>query len=73
MSEPDTSTMRVLRVLNNNVVISRDPQDQEVILTGRGIGFRAQPGQKVDPLRRWCGCSCPPTAATPTTSPRPSR
>ena len=49
MSEPDTSTMRVLRVLNNNVVISRDPQDQEVILTGRGIGFRAQPGQKVDP------------------------
>lgn len=41
--------MKVLRVLNNNVVISRDGQGQEVILTGRGIGFRARPGQEVDP------------------------
>lgn len=41
--------MKVLRVLNNNVVLSRDAAGREVILTGRGIGFRAHPGQEVDP------------------------
>lgn len=43
--------MKVLRVINNNVVLSRDPSGREVILTGRGIGFRAAPGQEVDPAR----------------------
>ncbi|MGP9536475.1 PRD domain-containing protein [Brachybacterium sp. AOP43-C2-M15] len=43
--------MKVLRVLNNNVVLSRDDSGQGVILTGRGIGFRAQVGQEVDPAR----------------------
>lgn len=41
--------MKVLRVLNNNVVLSRDESGQGVILTGRGLGFRAQVGQEVDP------------------------
>lgn len=40
--------MKVLRVLNNNVVLSRDGEGQEVILTGRGIGFRARPGDEVE-------------------------
>lgn len=39
--------MDILRVFNNNVVLARDG-DQEVILTGRGLGFKAKPGQKVD-------------------------
>ena len=39
--------MDVLRVFNNNVVLARDG-DREVILTGRGIGFQAKPGQHVD-------------------------
>ncbi|MBB5833150.1 PRD domain-containing protein [Brachybacterium aquaticum] len=43
--------MRVLRVLNNNVVLSREDSGRGVILTGRGIGFRAQPGDEVDPSR----------------------
>lgn len=43
--------MKVLRVLNNNVVLSRDENGEGVILTGRGIGFRAHPGQEVDPER----------------------
>lgn len=43
--------MKVLRVLNNNVVLSHDENGQGVILTGRGIGFRAQPGQEIDPER----------------------
>lgn len=40
--------MEILRVFNNNVVLSRDPHGREVILTGRGLGFQAKPGQKVD-------------------------
>lgn len=43
--------MKVLRVLNNNVVLSHDENGQGVILTGRGIGFRAQPGQEIDPAK----------------------
>ena len=39
--------MDVLRVFNNNVVLAKDG-DREVILTGRGIGFQAKPGQHVD-------------------------
>ncbi|MEA5155300.1 PRD domain-containing protein [Raineyella sp.] len=43
--------MEILRVFNNNVVLSRDASGQEVILTGRGLGFRARPGDSVDPAR----------------------
>ncbi|MFF0746877.1 PRD domain-containing protein [Streptomyces sp. NPDC004111] len=41
--------MKALRVLNNNVVLARDPSGQEVILTGRGIGFGARQGKPIDP------------------------
>ncbi|MFC0675470.1 PRD domain-containing protein [Brachybacterium hainanense] len=41
--------MKALRVLNNNVVLARDDRGQEVILTGRGIGFRSKQGCAVDP------------------------
>lgn len=42
--------MRLLRVFNNNVVLARDGVGREVILTGRGLGFQARPGQEVDPV-----------------------
>lgn len=40
--------MEILRVFNNNVVLARDEAGGEVILTGRGLGFQARPGQTVD-------------------------
>jgi|GEM_PF-1421573 len=40
--------MEVLRTFNNNVILARSPQGQDVVLTGRGLGFQAKPGQKVD-------------------------
>jgi beta-glucoside operon transcriptional antiterminator len=40
--------VEVLRVFNNNVVLARAADRGEVILTGRGLGFQAKPGQKVD-------------------------
>lgn len=40
--------MKALRVLNN-VVLARDDKGQEVILTGRGIGFSSRQGKPIDP------------------------
>jgi beta-glucoside operon transcriptional antiterminator len=40
--------VEVLRVFNNNVVLARGDDRGEVILTGRGLGFQAKPGQQVD-------------------------
>lgn len=42
--------MEILRVFNNNVILARDG-GQEVILTGRGLGFQAKAGQSVDESR----------------------
>ncbi|MER7171599.1 PRD domain-containing protein [Streptomyces mesophilus] len=41
--------MKTLRVLNNNVVLARDEKGQEVIVTGRGIGFNSRQGAVIDP------------------------
>lgn len=41
----------ILRVFNNNVVLARDASGCEVVLTGRGLGFQARPGQRVDPSK----------------------
>lgn len=41
--------MRILRVFNNNVVLARDDAGRDVILTGRGLGYQARPGLRVDP------------------------
>lgn len=43
--------MRILKVFNNNVVLARDPERGEVMLTGRGLGFQRQPGDEVDDAR----------------------
>lgn len=41
----------ILRVFNNNVVLAADPVAGEVILTGRGLGFQARAGDRVDPAK----------------------
>lgn len=46
--ERRTGDMDVLRVFNNNVVLARDAEGREVVLTGRGLGFQAKPGDPVD-------------------------
>ncbi len=42
--------MEILRVFNNNVVLAKDTTG-EVIVTGRGLGFQAKPGDVVDPAK----------------------
>ena len=45
------SRWTVKSVINNNVVSARNERNQERILTGRGIGFHAKPGDTVDASR----------------------
>lgn len=40
--------MEVLRVFNNNVVLARADNQEEVIVTGRGLGYQAKPGHTLD-------------------------
>ncbi|MBW3087646.1 PRD domain-containing protein [Bifidobacterium sp. 82T24] len=40
--------MEILRVFNNNVVLAKDDDGTETVLTGRGIGFQGKPGRPVD-------------------------
>lgn len=40
--------MEILRIFNNNVVLARTAVGQEVVLTGRGLGFQKKAGQQVD-------------------------
>lgn len=41
--------MRILKPINNNVISALDEDGQEVIVTGKGIGFRAITGDMVPP------------------------
>ncbi len=43
--------MEIARVFNNNLVLALDEEGREVILTGRGLGFQARPGQAIDPAK----------------------
>ena len=43
--------MEIARVFNNNLVLALDEGGREVILTGRGLGFQARPGQPIDPAK----------------------
>lgn len=40
--------MEILRVFNNNVVLAKDATGEKIV-TGRGIGFKAGPGDTVEP------------------------
>ncbi|MWN05484.1 BglG family transcription antiterminator LicT [Gilliamella sp. Pas-s95] len=40
--------MKVHKILNNNVVVTIDEKGKELILTGRGIGFKKREGDLID-------------------------
>ena len=39
--------MRVLNVINNNVVSSLDEKNREIVVMGKGIGFHKKPGEEI--------------------------
>lgn len=43
--------MRVVNVINNNIITSLDENHREIIVTGRGLGFKVKKGQLVDENR----------------------
>lgn len=43
--------MQITKIVNNNIVISRDSSHREVILMGRGLGFQKHKGDAIDPKR----------------------
>jgi len=58
--------MKVLRVFNNNVVLSLDELGREVVITGRGVGFQARSGSTIDPaliVRRFVPADNPDSVA----------
>lgn len=40
--------MKIAQVLNNNVVTVINASEQELVVMGRGIGFKKHPGDLVD-------------------------
>jgi beta-glucoside operon transcriptional antiterminator len=42
------TALTIVKVFNNNVVLASDPAGGQVVLTGRGLGFGARPGQPAD-------------------------
>ena len=40
--------MNIHKVINNNVISAFDEQNQEIVIMGRGIGFKAKSGDVID-------------------------
>lgn len=40
--------MKVLKVINNNIVLSRNQNDQEVVVMGKGLGYKKKAGDVID-------------------------
>ena len=47
---PDTGEilMKIIKIVNNNIVTSLDEQNREIIVMGRGLGFGRKPGMTID-------------------------
>lgn len=43
--------MNIHKVINNNVLSAYNEQNQEIVIMGRGIGFKAKPGDVIDESR----------------------
>lgn len=43
--------LRVKKVINNNILCVIDSHNQELIVSGKGLGFRRHPGEFIDPER----------------------
>lgn len=39
--------MKILKIINNNIVSSVDQRGKEVVVMGRGIGFKKKPGEEI--------------------------
>ena len=40
--------MKIIKIVNNNIVTSLDEQNREIIVMGRGLGFGRKPGMPIE-------------------------
>ena len=40
--------MNVTKVINNNIVISENEEKQELVVMGKGLGFKKKPGDVIE-------------------------
>ncbi len=40
--------MEIVKILNNNVVLTKDEKDNEIIVSGRGLAFQKRNGDRID-------------------------
>ena len=40
--------MKIFKVINNNIIITLDQNNQEIILMDRELGFKQRPGNNID-------------------------
>lgn len=40
--------MKIVKLINNNIISSTDSQGREIIVMGKGLGFQAKTGQEID-------------------------
>ena len=40
--------MKIAKIINNNVVSTCDEEGREIIVMGRGVGFKAKEGSTID-------------------------
>ena len=40
--------MKIFKIINNNIISAKDENEQEVILMGKGLGFKKKKGDEVD-------------------------
>lgn len=40
--------MRVIKILNNSLLLTKDEQGQEMIVMGKGLAFKGKVGERLD-------------------------
>ncbi|EKS4343039.1 BglG family transcription antiterminator LicT [Clostridium sporogenes] len=40
--------MKIVKVMNNSLILARDENDKEILVMGKGLGFRRKSGEEID-------------------------
>lgn len=40
--------MKIVKVMNNSLILARDKNDEEIVVMGKGLGFKRKPGDELD-------------------------
>lgn len=41
--------MKIVRIINNNIVTSENDENNEIVIMGKGVGFQKKPGDEIKP------------------------